>query len=64
MDEKDRKYLHLRMLINDIKLACYKINSLTAEATRIEDKLNEIEIVNHDTELTIKEAIEREFLSG
>jgi hypothetical protein len=48
-DEKERKYLHLRMLINDIQLNCYKINSLTAEAVRIKDKLEQIEIVNNDT---------------
>jgi hypothetical protein len=35
MDEKERKYLHPRMLINDIKLNCYTINLLTAEAVRI-----------------------------
>ena len=64
MDEKGRKYLHLRMLINDKKLNCYKINSLTAEAVRIKDKLEQIEVVNNDTELKIKEAIEREFLFG
>ena len=50
MDEKERKYLHLRMFINDIKLNCCKINSLTAEAVRIKDKLEQIEIVNNDTE--------------
>jgi hypothetical protein len=61
MDEKERKYLHLRMLINDIKLKFSKINFLTAEAVRIKDKLEQIEIVNNDTELKIKEAIEREF---
>jgi hypothetical protein len=55
------KYLHLRMLINDIKLNCYKINSLTEDGVRIQDKLEQIEIVNNDTELKIKEAIETEF---
>ena len=64
MDEKERKYLHLRMFINDIKLNCCKINSLTAEAVRIKDKLEQIEIVNNDTELKIQEAFEREFLMG
>ena len=64
MDEKERKYLHLRLLINDIKLNCYKINLLTAESVRLKDKLEQIEIVNNDTELKIKEAIEREFLFG
>ena len=62
MDEKERKYLHLRLLINDRKLNCYKINLLTAEAVRLKDELEQIEIVNNDTELKIKEAIEREFL--
>ena len=55
------KYLHLRMLINDIKLNCYKINSLTEDGVRIQDKLEQIEIVNNDTELKIKEAIESFF---
>ena len=64
MDEKERKYLHPRMLINDIKLNCYSINLFTAEAVRIKDKLEQIEIVHNDTELKIKEAIEREFLFG
>ena len=40
MDEKERKYLHLRMLINDIKLNCYKINPFTAEAVRIKRTRN------------------------
>ena len=62
MDDKERKYIHLRLLINDIKLNCYKISLLTAEAVRIKDKLEQIEIVNNDTELKIKEAIEREFI--
>jgi hypothetical protein len=35
MDEKERKYLHLRMLINDTKLNCYKIDLSTAGAVRI-----------------------------
>ena len=62
MQDYERKYLHLRMLINDIKLNCNKINLLTAEALKLKDKLEQIEIVNNDTELKIKEAIEREFL--
>jgi hypothetical protein len=62
MNDAERKYIHLRLLINDIKLNCYKINLLTAEAIKIKDKLEQIEILNNDTELKIKEAIEREFL--
>jgi len=62
MQDIERKYIHLRMLINDIKLNCYKINLLTAEAVKLKDKIEQIEIVNNDTELKIKEAIEREFL--
>ena len=62
MNDIERKYLHLRMLINDIRLNCFKINLLTEEAVKIKDKLEQIEIVNNDTELKIKEAIEREFL--
>ena len=62
MNDIERKYIHLRLLINDIKLNCYKINLLTADALRLKDKLEQIEIVNNDTELKIKECIEREFL--
>lgn len=62
MQDYERKYIHLRMLINDIRLNCYKINLLTADALRLKDKLEQIEIVNNDTELKIKECIEREFL--
>ena len=62
MNDYERKYIHLRMLINEIRINCYKINILTAEAVRIKDKLEQIEILNNDTELKIKECIEREFL--
>ena len=62
MNDIERKYIHLRLLINDIRLNCYKINLLTAEAVKLKDKLEQIEILNNDTELKIKEAIEREFL--
>ncbi len=62
IETAERKYIHLRLLINDIKLNCYKINLLTADALKLKDKLEQIEIVNNDTELKIKEAIEREFL--
>lgn len=62
MQDYERKYIHLRLLINDIRLNCYKINLLTADALRLKDKLEQIEIVNNDTELKIKECIEREFL--
>ena len=62
MQDIERKYIHLRLLINDIKLNCYKINLLTADALKLKDKLEQIEIVNNDTELKIKECIEREFL--
>ncbi len=62
MQDYERKYIHLRMLINNIRLNCYKINLLTADALRLKDKLEQIEIVNNDTELKIKECIEREFL--
>ena len=76
MNDYERKYFHLRMLINEIRLNCYKINLLTAEAeggfaplrrlkgeaVRIKDKLDQIEILNNDTELKIKECIDREFL--
>jgi hypothetical protein len=53
MNDYERKYFHLRMLINEIRLNCYKINLLTAEAVRIKDKLDQIEILNNDTELKL-----------
>ena len=62
MNDIERKYIHLRLLINDIRLNCYKINLLTADAVKLKDKLEQIEILNNDTELKIKEAIEREFI--
>jgi len=62
MQDIERKYIHLRLLINDIKLNCYKINLLTTEAVKLKDKIEQIEIINYDTELKIKEAIEKEFL--
>ena len=49
MEDLERKYLHLRMLVKDIQLNCYKINLLTAETARTKDKLEQIEIVNNDT---------------
>jgi hypothetical protein len=62
MEDLEKKKLHLRILIKYVQLNCYKINSLTADAIRVKDKLVEIEIANDDTELKVKEAIEREFL--
>jgi len=45
MEDLERKYLHLRLLINDIKLNCYKINLLTTEAVRLKDKLEQIKSI-------------------
>ena len=53
MDDKGKKYLHLRFSRNDIKLNCYKVSLLTAETVRLKDKLEQIEIVNNDSELKI-----------
>lgn len=73
MNDYERKYFHLslfkdasqrdlRMLINDIKVNCFKIDVLTEDVVRLKDKLEQIEIINNDTQLKIKECIEREFL--
>jgi hypothetical protein len=39
MEDIQKKNIHLRMLIKDIQLDCYKINLLTAEAVRLKDTL-------------------------
>ena len=64
MNEIERKYLHLRMILKDVELNCYKIRALTGETKNLKQKMFDIETSAIDIELRIKEAIEREVLFG
>ena len=62
MNEVDKKYLHLRLLLKDIQFNTYKIRALTAETKNLKEKMFEIENMANDIDIKIKEAIERDFL--
>ena len=62
MNEVDKKYLHLRLLLKDIQFNTYKIRALTGETKNLKEKMFEIETLASDIELKIKETIERDFL--
>ena len=62
MNEEQRKYLHLRMVLKDIQLNSYKIRLLTGETKNLKDKMFEIETLSNDIDIKIKEAIDREML--
>lgn len=64
MNEEQRKYLHLRMVLKDIQLNSYKIRLLTGETKNLKDKMFEIETLSNDIDIKIKEAIDREVLFG
>ena len=64
LTEDQRKYLHLRMLLKDIQLNCYKIRLLTEGTRNIKSNMTEIETLTNDIDIKIKEAIDREFLFG
>lgn len=64
MNEDQRKYLHLRMLLKDIQLNCYKIRLHTDTTRNLKENMSEIETLTTDIEVKIKEAIEREVLFG
>jgi hypothetical protein len=64
MNEIERKYLHLRMILKEVELNCYKIRALTGETKNLKQKMFDIETSAIDIELRIKEAIEREVLFG
>ena len=64
MNEVEKKYLHLRMILKDVELNCYKIRALTGETKNLKEKMFDIETLASDIELRIKEAIEREVLFG
>ena len=62
MNEEQRKYLHLRMVLKDIQLNSYKIRLLTGETKNLKEKMFDIETLANDIDLKIKEAIDREML--
>ena len=62
MNEEQRKYLHLRMVLKDIQLNSYKIRLLTGETKNLKDKMFDIETLAIDIDIKIKEAIDREML--
>lgn len=64
MNEEQRKYLHLRMVIKDIQFNTYKIRLLTGETKNLKDKMFDIETLANDIDNKIKEAIDREVLFG
>ena len=62
LNEEERKYLHLRLLLKDIQLNCYKIRLHTESTKNLKGNMSEIETLTTDIEVKIKEAIEREIL--
>ena len=62
MNEEQRKYLHLRMVIKDIQFNTYKIRLLTGETKNLKDKMFDIETLANDIDNKIKEAIDIEVL--
>ena len=64
LNEEQRKYLHLRMLLKDIQLNCYKIRLHTDTTKNLKGNMCEIETLTNDIDIKIKEAIEREILFG
>ena len=62
LTEDQRKYLHLRILLKDIQLNCYKIRLHTDTTRNLKGNMMEIETLTNNIELKIKEAIEREYL--
>ena len=64
LNEEQRKYMHLRMLLKDIQLNCYKIRLHTETTKNLKGNMCEIETITNDIELKIKEAIDREYLFG
>ena len=64
LNEEQRKYLHLRMLLKDIQLNCYKIRLHTDTTKNLKGNMCEIESLTNDIDIKIKEAIDREFLFG
>ena len=64
LNEKERKYLHLRMVMKDIQLNTFKIRLLTESTRNLKSNMSDIEILANDIDIKIKEAIDREILFG
>ena len=64
LNEEQRKYMHLRMLLKDIQLNCYKIRLHTDTTRNLKENMREIEALTNDIDIKIKEAIYREILFG
>ena len=62
LNEEQRKYMHLRMLLKDIQLNCYKIRLHTETTKNLKGNMCEIETLTNDIDIRIKEAIDREYL--
>lgn len=62
LNEEQRKYIHLRMLLKDIQLNCYKIRLHTDTTRNLKENMRDIETLTNDIDIKIKEAIEREIL--
>jgi hypothetical protein len=62
LNEEQRKYMHLRMLLKDIQFNCYKIRLHTDTTRNLKENMSEIEALTNDIDIKIKEAIEREIL--
>ena len=64
LNEEQRKYIHLRMLLKDIQLNCYKIRLHTDTTRNLKENMRDIEALTNDIDIKIKEAIDREILFG
>ena len=64
LNEEQRKYMHLRMLLKDIQLNCYKIRLHTDTTRNLKENMREIEALTNDIDIKLKEDIDREILFG
>jgi hypothetical protein len=64
LNEQERKYLHLRMVMKDIQLNTFKIRLLTESTRNLKSNMSDIEMLANDIDIKIKEAIDREILFG
>ena len=64
LNEQERKYLHLRMVMKDIQLNTFKIRLLTECTRNLKSNMSDIEMLANDIDIKIKEAIDREILFG
>ena len=54
LNEEQRRYLHLRMVLKDIQLNCYKIRLLTEGTRNLKSFMCEIETLTNDIDIKIK----------